>query len=157
MPAFVFLSYAPDIAGQYPWEHLSYLYPPNKKIPLSHKDRGRHNTRYHLWFICISQRRPHGVKQRLSLYRATPSFPTVSSEKPLREVFGRVFPLRCTDRQLSGGRLDAYFIPSMRLRRYGSKRTDICQEISRKDLLPQKAGLYLFLYVLFLNASILPD
>ena len=52
----------------------------NKKRPLSKADRGRENTRYHLWFSTASRQCPHGVKQHLSLFRATPSFPTALPE-----------------------------------------------------------------------------
>ena len=44
-----------------------------------------------------------------------PSFPILQhiSGRPLREVFRRIFPLPCTNRQLSGGKGTAYLFPSM--------------------------------------------
>lgn len=49
------------------------------------------------------------------------------SGKPLREVFGRVFPPPRTSRQLSGGKVSAYFIPSPCLPGYPSKDSRFCQ------------------------------
>ena len=83
-----------------------------KKHPPSHKGTEGESSRYHLWFACTSRCGPHGVEKHLSLYRANPSFPTAYSGKPLREVFGRLLPLPCTNRQLSGGKVLAYFVPS---------------------------------------------
>ena len=49
------------------------------------------------------------------------------SGRPLREVFRRLFPLPCTNRQLSGGKDDAYFFPSTCLLNYPNKNYAICQ------------------------------
>ena len=49
------------------------------------------------------------------------------SRKPLREVFRRISPLPCTDRQLSGGKGNAYFIPSLCCTMNLSKICGFCQ------------------------------
>ena len=51
-----------------------------------------------------------------------------SSGGPLREVFGRLFLSPCTNRELSGGKWGAYFIPSQCLPTYPSKSRRVCQE-----------------------------
>ena len=53
------------------------------------------------------------------------------SGRPLREVFQRIFPLPCTNRQLSGGKGVAYFFPSTCLLNYPSKNQAFCQGFYR--------------------------
>ena len=97
-----------------------------KNRPLSPRTEGVEITRYHLWFAVASQQQPHSVQQRFSLFRANPSFPTMISGKPLREVFGHRSLLPRTGRQFSESDLDTYFIPSTRWQ-YPNKFPVICQ------------------------------
>ena len=75
MPAFAFCFSEPEKTVNIDWSIYHIKASKNIKPPVQNGQRAL-NTRYHLWFICISRCRPHGVQQRLSLLRATPSFPT---------------------------------------------------------------------------------
>ena len=97
------------------------------KTPSIQTDRGRKIRGTTSNSALSHEKCPHGVQQRLSLYRANPVLPYYRSERPLREVFRRFSPLPCTCRQLSGGNRDAYFFPSLCCLHYPNKQSGICQ------------------------------
>ena len=97
------------------------------KTPSIQTDRGRKIRGTTSNSALSHEKCPHGVQQRLSLYRANPVLPYYRSERPLREVFRRFSPLPCTCRQLSGGNRDAYFFPSLCCLPYPNKQSGICQ------------------------------
>ena len=97
------------------------------KTPSIQTDRGRKIRGTTSNSALSHEKCPHGVQQRLSLYRAKPVLSYCCSKRPLREVFRRFSPLPCTHRQLSGRKSGAYFFPSLCCLHYPNKRIKICQ------------------------------